>query len=446
MKIAYFSPLSPSSSGIARLTEEFLPYLKKHAEIDIIIDDIHSCLLGSDQNNLYNHLRFPELYREKGYDAIIYNIGNSEYHYYMYQYYYRYRGILFLHENVLHHSIGKYYFDYNYGRGYFAELCQNYPSQLSNVLQIYRYAKHGYGDDRIYMKYPMSDLLIRHAEGVIVMNSYLKESIKARYPDKRVREIKFPYAGDNTDNEGVCKTKPIEDLNLDKNTFVIGIFGMIGDYKRIEPTLRALRHFSDKENYKTVIVGKSTSNIDVNQIIESMNLNNVHYFGYLPYSDMISLINACSIVINIRYPAFGEMSAVLIRNLGMGKAVIIYDTAQFKDIPDNIVVKIKPCLEEESSLINTIRYYYKNREELKNIGNRAKQYIKEHHSFADAAEGIADFCGEIVQNPVINREPDPNLNRLVLLEFEDFINEKIDDLKIPDNRKQHIRSLWRSAY
>ena len=38
MKLAYFSPLSPKHSGIADYSEELLPYLAQHAEIDLFVD------------------------------------------------------------------------------------------------------------------------------------------------------------------------------------------------------------------------------------------------------------------------------------------------------------------------------------------------------------------------------------------------------------------------
>ena len=38
MKLAYFSPLNPQASGISDYSEDLLPYLAAHAEIDLFVD------------------------------------------------------------------------------------------------------------------------------------------------------------------------------------------------------------------------------------------------------------------------------------------------------------------------------------------------------------------------------------------------------------------------
>src|SRR6266508_2768947 len=78
MKLAYFSPLNPQPSGISDYSEELLPHLAKHAEIDLFVDgfqpgnpELHSFRRFDYQND-------PTTLQSLGeYDAIVYHMGND---------------------------------------------------------------------------------------------------------------------------------------------------------------------------------------------------------------------------------------------------------------------------------------------------------------------------------------------------------------------------------
>ncbi|MCA1600170.1 MAG: hypothetical protein LC776_00520, partial [Acidobacteria bacterium] len=79
MKLAYFSPLNPQPSGISDYSEELLPYLAAHAEIDLFVDGFHPSNPNiTTQFRCFDYHRDPSaLDSLQDYDAVIYHMGND---------------------------------------------------------------------------------------------------------------------------------------------------------------------------------------------------------------------------------------------------------------------------------------------------------------------------------------------------------------------------------
>src|SRR6185503_15028552 len=103
-KIAYVSPLNPAPSGISDYSEELLPYLAQYAEITLYVDDG----LKPSNADLLRHLELRPIkklerdQRRRPYDAILYHMGNSPVHAAIWRAMQRLRGVVVLHEFVLH--------------------------------------------------------------------------------------------------------------------------------------------------------------------------------------------------------------------------------------------------------------------------------------------------------------------------------------------------------
>src|SRR6185312_2214056 len=79
MKLAYFSPLNPQPSGISDYSEELLPYLAAHADIDLFVDGFqpdNAELL--ERFEYFDYQRNAEVIDQlREYDAIVYHLGND---------------------------------------------------------------------------------------------------------------------------------------------------------------------------------------------------------------------------------------------------------------------------------------------------------------------------------------------------------------------------------
>jgi hypothetical protein len=102
MKIALFSPLNPVKTGISDYTEEMLFEMKKHVDIDLVINQ------GYEPQNEKIRAQFKILtydsqsFDPSVYDEILYHMGNNyQAHGYIYDALKKFPGIVVLHDYVL---------------------------------------------------------------------------------------------------------------------------------------------------------------------------------------------------------------------------------------------------------------------------------------------------------------------------------------------------------
>ena len=55
---------------------------------------------------------------------------------------------------------------------------------------------------------------------------------------------------------------------------------------------------------------------------------------------MWSLMAACDVLVNLRYPTMGETSGSVIRALSLGKPLVVSDVGWFAELPDDVVLKV----------------------------------------------------------------------------------------------------------
>lgn len=101
LSLAYFSPLPPARTGIADYSRELLPFLARRARVTLFTDAPPT----DDVRSLAQYPLADYGFRRWGYDAALFQMGNSEHHAPMVRVFRRYPGILVLHDAVLHHFL-----------------------------------------------------------------------------------------------------------------------------------------------------------------------------------------------------------------------------------------------------------------------------------------------------------------------------------------------------
>src|SRR5262252_9057773 len=107
MRLAYFTPLPPSKSGIADYNSELLPYLAKGAEISVFVEEADEVRenIGRADFSIHDVQGFDETHARRPFDLCVYHQGNNQYHEYIYDRATRTPGLLVMHESCLHHLI-----------------------------------------------------------------------------------------------------------------------------------------------------------------------------------------------------------------------------------------------------------------------------------------------------------------------------------------------------
>ncbi len=113
MKIAHFSPLPPTRSGVADYCASLLPFLSRHCEVDVWIHvSDKACVVPEGCSVVFYSLEDDLGTRLSSYDTVVYHIGNAPAHLNLYRAFLEFPGAIVLHDVNLHHFFATYYLEY----------------------------------------------------------------------------------------------------------------------------------------------------------------------------------------------------------------------------------------------------------------------------------------------------------------------------------------------
>ncbi len=61
---------------------------------------------------------------------------------------------------------------------------------------------------------------------------------------------------------------------------------------------------------------------------------------YVPEDRLWALMAACDACVSLRAPTMGETSAVVVRALSVGKPLVVSDVGWFRELPDDVAIKV----------------------------------------------------------------------------------------------------------
>lgn len=127
-------------------------------------------------------------------------------------------------------------------------------------------------------------------------------------------------------------------LDLEPETFLFGTFGFIGKHKRLEKLLKAWQSWATRTaRARLLILGKNLSQVAIPKAPD------IIYLDYVEDTVLFNgLIAACDCVIQLRYPGYGETSAIVSKVIANGGQLIISENksnTDYKGYPKIITVK-----------------------------------------------------------------------------------------------------------
>jgi hypothetical protein len=270
VRLAWFSPLPPSASGIAAYSAEILPLIAARGfEIDT-----YTALNAHEF--VWRHRRTP-------YDLTIYQLGNATCHDYMWAYLFRYPGLVVLHDLQLHQARALHLTKRWQPRldDYIAEVRANHPGAPADLpyLVLARMA------DRMYQHWPLTRLVIERSRTTAVHNQWVAEDLRAKHPDATIRWFEMGVAASTGRSGG--KSTSIRNvratLGIPPDAFVIIALGGVTPEKRVPQLLRAVSAISSRHrNVHLLFVGAPASHYDVREDAETSGLaDRIHIAGFV---------------------------------------------------------------------------------------------------------------------------------------------------------------------
>jgi glycosyltransferase involved in cell wall biosynthesis len=376
MRVAYYSPLPPSRSGIADYSSLLLPALRERVEIVVAEPG----------------RRAPDA------DVALYHVGNDpDAHGWIVDALRRRRGVVVLHEYVLHHLIAGITIGRGNGRAYLDAMERDLgvPGRLLGL---------GVLDNLLPLlwetqpeRFPLAGTILDRADALIVHSRYVGDRAREAGYAGPVRRIPHPAWP-------MHEVAPAGDVQGDP---LIGCFGFLNMNKRIPELLEAFGSFRRaRPGARLLLVGAAGERFDVQRRLERLGLTEgVQRLDYVPEERMWSLMAACDVLVNLRYPTMGETSGSVIRGLSLGKPLVVSDVGWFSELPDEVALKV-PVDEVEVEVLEAALGVAADHGDA--LGRAARVYVEREHALSRVADAYVETLevaagGAAVEDAVLAR-------------------------------------------
>ncbi len=354
MRVAYYSPLPPSRSGVADYSALLLPALRERVEV----------VVGEPGR------RMPAA------DVALYHVGNDpDAHGFVVDALRKRPGVVVMHDYVLHHLIAGITIGRGDGRGYLDAMERELGvagrllglGVLDNLLPLLWETQPE--------RFPLAGAVLDLADGLIVHSGYVAERARTAGYGGRLWRIPHPAWP-------VREVAPADDVHGEP---LIGCFGFLNMNKRIPQLLQAFASFRrERPGARLLLVGAAGERFDVGRRLERLGLvEGVERLEYVPEERLWSLIAACDVLVNLRYPTMGETSGSVIRVLSLGKPLVVSDVGWFSELPDDAVLKVPVDEYEVATLEAALGVAAEHGDRL---GAAARAYVEREHALSRVAD------------------------------------------------------------
>ncbi|HEX7421594.1 MAG TPA: glycosyltransferase family 4 protein [Thermoanaerobaculia bacterium] len=299
MRVAFYSPMPPSKTGVAHYSAILVPALQKQVEVEV--------------NPATQRPSDPAT-------PSIYQLGNNPQHEFVYREAMKNPGVIVLHDIVLHHLIVEMTLARGDAEGYIAAMRANH-GDMGEAWARGRII--GLHDEIANFLMPASIDIANRSRAVIVHNQYAADRLTSLGVETPIFVVPHPFKP-RPEARGPRPEEP-----------VVGFFGFLTSAKRAEVVLAAFRLARSRDpRLRLLIVGEPAPNIRV------PSGEGITVTGYVDDAQFDEYYSKVDRLVNLRYPSAGETSGTLIRAFEAGLPVAVSDYAQFAELPDDIVTKI----------------------------------------------------------------------------------------------------------
>ncbi len=376
MRVAYYSPLPPSRSGIADYSALLLPALRER--VDVVVAEPGR--------------RAPSA------DVALYHIGNDpDEHGWIVDALRERPGLVVLHEYVLHHLIAGITIGRRDGRGYL-EAMERELGVAGRLLGL------GVLDNLLPLlwetqpeRFPLAGTVLDAAHGLVVHSAFVERKAREAGYAGRIRRIPHPAWPS-------AEVVPAGDVHGEP---LVGCFGFLNMNKRIPQLLEAFAELRrERPGARLLLVGGAGERFDVQRRLERLGLvEGVERLDYVPEERLWSLMAACDVLVNLRYPTMGETSGSVIRALSLGRPLVVSDVGWFSELPDDAVLKV-PVDEHEVATLHAALTVAADHGE--RLGASARTYVEREHALPKVADEYVAALevaagGDAVDDAVLHR-------------------------------------------
>ncbi len=388
--VAYFSPLNPDPSGISDYSEELLPHLGELWELDLFVAGYEPTAAVAREHRIIDCYREDPLPLLAEYDAVLYQMGNSDSHDYIYETLMRWPGLVVLHELSVQHLVAKR----TVGAGRTQEYIEEMRAQHGDA-GAERARRALWGDaaapwEQAALDFPLNRRLLGHATGVLAHSDFVAGAVRALYPTLLVRQVEHhatpPPAALLRERE------PAETRARDEVVFLTA--GNLTPSKCVPYVLRTLRRLQGRVPFRYRLAGEVKPAGAFEDLARSMGLaDQVECLGRVETDDLYRAFLDADVCICLREQTLGETSGIAMRALASGCPLVVSDAGWFAELPDAVAVKVPPGVRHGPELAAALEGLARDPERRRRMGEAARAWAGERDA-ASRARGLDAFVRE----------------------------------------------------
>ena len=171
-----------------------------------------------------------------------------------------------------------------------------------------------------------------------------------------------------------------ERLGVPADAFLFGVFGFLRETDGLLQVLDAFAAVAREMPQAILLVAGDFVSTDLERSAAHLLLApRVRRLPFLPDADFWLAASAVDACINLRYPAAGETSGIAIRLMGIGKPVIVTESAEYEALSRRRRIRVTPGLGERQSLCEHIVLLTSMSDVARAIGRRGAGHIRTRH-------------------------------------------------------------------
>lgn len=356
--------MPPERSGIADYSAHLLPALAERIDVQVV--------------------RRGRTRPVRGTDLALYHLGNNpDAHGWIVEALRRRPGVVVLHDFVLHHLVAGLTIGRGDGHGYLDAM-----EREGGV--VGRLLAHGVLDKRIPPlwesrpeDYHLAGEVLGLATGLIVHSRYVEERARAAGYEGPVWRIPHPAwpvaAGGHSGSEP--QGRPL-----------IGSFGNLNASKRIPQLLEAFARLRrSRPDARLLLVGAVSPGFDLDRRLQRLGLSEegITREAYVEEDRLWALMAACDVCVNLRSPTMGETSGSVIRQLSLGRPVVVSDVGWFAELPDAVALKVPVGEGETEALHAALELLAREEGARRAMSAAALELVRREHDLGRVADRYA---------------------------------------------------------
>jgi glycosyltransferase involved in cell wall biosynthesis len=364
-RVAYYSPLPPSRSGIADYSALLLPELSRRVDLTIA--------------------RPGRFKRAPSADVCLYHVGNDpDAHAWIVDELRRRPGVVVLHELVLHHLVA----GLTLARG---DADAYLDAMEHEAGLVGRLLAHAVIDNKIPplwetqpQDFPLVAEVLSKADGLIVHSRYVADAARTRGYSGPIWQIPMPAWP-----TGAAAPERID------GAAVIGCFGHLNASKRVPQLMAAFeRVHGRRPDAALLLVGSATRDVDALTLPSG-----VIREAYVPEERLWALMAAADVHVALRAPTMGETSASVVRSLSLGKPLVVSDVGWFSELPDDVAFKVPVGDREVDTIAAVLELLAADASLRAAMGSAARRLAETEHRLGRVADLYAAALAEAAGIP-----------------------------------------------